>query len=1004
MIVRWSLAAVLTVAPGLYAWVRGRQMVARQGEPTLRMELVRHRGGLYAVLLICATAAGMLASSWALPPVALLLAMAGSFPSRRRLYGETWSFAAWAVQSVRLLVGILGPVFALASAPAAVLSLGDRWWIGGLVLTPALVLWVRNQPRFTTWALGARPLGEAALEERLAAIVDRSKTDDVKLYRAGHPGGVLANAVALTGPGQRRVVFGETLLGGLTSVETAAIFAHEIAHVEEHAPRWETGRMGRMSLVLPAAAALALPAMLRLAGVPLVTGGLVAGLVVIIGLAAVAVRRRKHEAECDLRALELGADPEALIGGLTKLHDLALIPRRFTPAMERSATHPSLVHRIQAIREKAGLEVSGGAAARADAVVGSADPGWYAIFGADGIDRVRVPEGTPTDIDALREAALETHADTYAGLVSLHLHGSARKTDLVGVSTAGTQWRIRLAPGEAAAAAEALDHVDVRLAPATHGNMQRARTSPVVVVVVRLLAVLLALLAVVGSLPRAAALLVCVAAIRIARGPLLAASLGMLATAALLLGVVPGWSASWWELEPHLVITGITGVVFAAMLGQTRAEPHGSRAGRIAALLCAVAMVLTAALPLVAGLRDGTLYGLHAAFRARPEAMIFGMGLVGALIATPSRWRRPPLLAGLLAVALLPGVLASTLFLRVATNDALRIDGAAAEIAVAEDVDPIAEVPIAGNAYDLRAGSGHDGVAWAVDYTDDGAVWQATAMEGAFGAVEVQLSDDGGVLVLAPLHPGVLRVSWLGDPASSSEMMDRDTVLVRTRADGTFRALGWDAVGRDLVHTTGSAARLGTDLSPTWLELPHPFPEGLGSGAALGPAGQGAVAWVAHRDRTMDTRFPELQVPLLAGADLYHVTAAGATRLATTHMDVTCDGPLDTSGEVVCAADDGDRTHLWTLAPGASTLAPRCSLPEGQSTLAFAGGDAVTVVAAHHSQWLVDLSGAGCRVTAYPVPEGCTYVARLLATRDRITLLAECEDHRLVRQLPLPAR
>ena len=341
MIVRGSLAAVLTAAPALYALARGRRMVARKSEPTIRMELVRHRTGLYAMLVICATAAGMLASCWALAPAALLLAMAGSFGSRRRLYGETWGFAAWALQSVRLLVGILGPMFALALAPAAVLSLGDRWWIGGLLLAPALVVWVRNQPRFTTWALGARPLGEAALEERLARIVERSEIDGVKVYRAGHPGGVLANAVALTGPGQRRVVFGETLLRELSSEETTAIFAHEIAHTEEHAPRWESGRMGRTSVVLPVAAALALPAMLRLSGVPLVTGGLVAGLVVVVGLAAVAVRRRKHEAECDLRAVELGADPEALIRGLTKLHDLALIPRRFTPAMERSATRRS---------------------------------------------------------------------------------------------------------------------------------------------------------------------------------------------------------------------------------------------------------------------------------------------------------------------------------------------------------------------------------------------------------------------------------------------------------------------------------------------------------------------------------------------------------------------------------------------------------------------------------------------------------------------------------------
>jgi Zn-dependent protease with chaperone function len=69
-----------------------------------------------------------------------------------------------------------------------------------------------------------------------------------------------------------------------------------------------------------------------------------------IALGRRAAKSQQHETESDLRAAALCGDPEALVRGLVKLHLHARIPRRYDVDIERAASHPSLVRRIQAIR------------------------------------------------------------------------------------------------------------------------------------------------------------------------------------------------------------------------------------------------------------------------------------------------------------------------------------------------------------------------------------------------------------------------------------------------------------------------------------------------------------------------------------------------------------------------------------------------------------------------------------------------------------------------------
>src|SRR5262249_27580579 len=73
-------------------------------------------------------------------------------------------------------------------------------------------------------------------------------------------------------------------------------------------------------------------------------------ILVLVAVGRRAAKSQQHETESDIRAAALCGDPEAMVRGLVKLHLHARIPRRYAADIERAATHPSLVRRIQAIR------------------------------------------------------------------------------------------------------------------------------------------------------------------------------------------------------------------------------------------------------------------------------------------------------------------------------------------------------------------------------------------------------------------------------------------------------------------------------------------------------------------------------------------------------------------------------------------------------------------------------------------------------------------------------
>src|SRR4029078_7403302 len=115
----------------------------------------------------------------------------------------------------------------------------------------------------------------------------------------------------------------------------------------EHYTRRRLIRMSLTSIALIGFATLALP---RLSQGPM---NMLASLwpLVLLGTLALRTRwRQEHESASDRRAVELCGAPEALASGLTKLHALGRVPRRWSASVEQRASHPSLARRLAAIR------------------------------------------------------------------------------------------------------------------------------------------------------------------------------------------------------------------------------------------------------------------------------------------------------------------------------------------------------------------------------------------------------------------------------------------------------------------------------------------------------------------------------------------------------------------------------------------------------------------------------------------------------------------------------
>ena len=317
--IRSLLAVVLALLPGGLAWWSGRRSLALRDDPLLPERLLeRTRRLTQASVLVAVIIAFFLPSQapWALPLGALAL-LIGVFPARRALRDESWGLFGYLVAMGRFYLGAVGIWVLVAAAPLVVLAVEPpaRWFVAA-GLAALLLVW----GHFYSWIflklVGSTPLERAELTPRLTAIAARSTIPAPEVHRFGFAGGRMANAFAFPGERRGKVLFADQVLGFFQLDEIAAIFAHELAHLEH----WDRARLrrSRAAMVLVVALAVVGIPLLQLwleTLTPMIAWGWALALPLALGFRA--SLHQRHEAESDQRAVALCGDAEALARGLS---------------------------------------------------------------------------------------------------------------------------------------------------------------------------------------------------------------------------------------------------------------------------------------------------------------------------------------------------------------------------------------------------------------------------------------------------------------------------------------------------------------------------------------------------------------------------------------------------------------------------------------------------------------------------------------------------------------
>ena len=609
------LVATATVAPGIHAWWTGRALIARTADPAFPELLLARRQRVIQVAAVAISLLTVFATEhavWTIP-VLIIAALAGGFSFRRTLYGETWTLADYLPYVVASAVGGAGFWIMLAFAPGLVVALINGWapaspmpaaMVLGVVFGGVLLAWEHAYPRVWLAAHRGTPLERPDLASRFDAIIERAGIKRPGIFRYGAAGSYSMNAFALPSTKEPRVALGDTLLELLTPAEIAAIFAHEVAHLE-HFDAKVLRRLWIMTKVM-LAGAVALPALLYTV-VPSYTAmiALVWPFVVLGILVWRFSRSQAHETDSDVRGAELTGDTESMISALTKLHHYSRLPRRWPYDFERTASHPSLARRIQALRNvgtaagaaapgaarDAGITNAVASTTAAPTVLRSTARGQLVVLDAtrcywfEGVPDAALADGAPT-LDQLREQAASYRAVAYVDLAELRVGITATGRALVARDRAGRKWSVPLGSAEVAAAQTALDSLDGQLATTVRRNWARSARIVAAVLIVALIGLadfgwVWVPLIVTLLLPSAWSL----------------AALGSMAVGRAVLavaGLMAGWvGAHSWVFATYAAACGIWACTLAWQWA-TSDDPHRTRRLNLARLAVAGAVALIA--------------------------------------------------------------------------------------------------------------------------------------------------------------------------------------------------------------------------------------------------------------------------------------------------------------------------------------------------------------------------------------------------------------------------
>jgi len=936
MLLLHAISFSVALVPGLHRWWSGRRFRNANEDPALAERWWALRTRATQVSFFSAFLAVALSPQWVgvLLPVQWLGSAIGGFPARRAIFAESWTLGAYLFWSVRLAAGMWGFWIALAALP---LVLPEHVGWAGPLAAALLLAWQHWYGSLLRWSLGATRLDAAAIAPELAEGFSRvlrgSTAPAPDLWRAGPPESMLANAVALPAIRRSSVLFSNALLDALTPAEVTAILAHEMGHIEHYTSRrllW----MSLTSIALIGFATLALP---RLSEGPM---KLLVSLwpLVLLGTLALRMRwRQEHETASDHRAVELCGDPEALATGLTKLHALGRVPRRWSASVEQRASHPSLARRLAAIR---GLSGTHAALEAAVAVQGADGSTWITIEP----DLVRylaaVREGTDPEPSALAASAKTALSFSYADIRELRIAaGPSRRTGLTIATQDGRGWSMPLRQQDVARVQAALDRVDHLISPAAPRD-----ASPYVISVG-----LSASLAAAGLTTQSPALigLGIMTALTPSPGACLATGLG-----GLIVGVATLLGAAWIDegaiMGPLAVALGL-----AAMISALRWRP--SRPPRHPALLPALLATWTAITWIGSGLIASNLLTLHRLAATSPAAIIAPVALGGAL------WRLYPARRILAATAWVMAVVATTVassaFVGVVVRDPL-IAPMERFVQRTATLRPIASGHAPEHAVALRVSPDGRHFASGVDENDEGEP-SGTYMVAAIGepgtsidAADAQFLDDHRLLVLSASETdatiALRQLSNLNDavwqvtfPAPSASRLLVDQRSGRWRVTGYTRA--------EVTRIDGDAS--GQYHVDTWRTSP---PD---SGQWIVGNDRTLLGLKARPNRSWNRRFLllyawNLHIPMYPES-VAVLDGNNIRMIADSDQDVSCESPAP-GQSMFCFATDGGTTRVWRFDGNALTQVGELAgnvtamnmTPDGELT-AWRGTERLLVDAEH---------------------------------------------------------
>jgi len=448
------------VAPAVFAWWSGRQLVRRRDDPALAERMLARQQQFQQVLLLSCIPLAFAAGTyyWFAVLGLQVVAWIADYPSRRVLLEERWALPTYLVWFARFNLAWLGFWFALLLAPTVVHAAGAwRWPVAGL-LAILLALWAHGYARVFFWLVRARPMAPPA---EWQPVLDRAQTSRPRLAAMPVPGGRFVNAFAFPGIRDSRVLFSEPLLELLSVREQAAILGHELAHLEHHDRRRQRHAAAAVYTLVALATLGAALGLVWLGSGTLVTAWSFA---LLIGFAMRTSRQKTHETESDQRALALCGDADALVSGLTKLTIAGRMPRRWSAELEKHASHPSLARRLHAIRRVAGL-VSAPAPSVDALIASTTQRGALVILDERGVSGLSgVADATPKDPALLRQAATSSWSVPYAEVVELRVAASWWGGASLRVrDRAGTSRSVRIAADDVQALQQRLDEVETRL-------------------------------------------------------------------------------------------------------------------------------------------------------------------------------------------------------------------------------------------------------------------------------------------------------------------------------------------------------------------------------------------------------------------------------------------------------------------------------------------------------------------------------------------------------------